>query len=763
MRIIVLSLGIFLLVNSLSAQRNTRGKVVDQDENPIPYVKVQEPETGNICYTNDEGEFVLSYFESDSKLQFTCFGYDTLALTLPYNSNTVVFMVAKESTNTYHLGFVVGFLDFKHKNKNKNLENMTYFLGESDINRQLQMLPGIEQGSEGYSNLFVRGGEVDQNLMLFNGTPIYNPNHIFGISSTFHHRSIANTSVYRGIAPAKYGGRLSSIISLESAKTGDYSGVKGEFEMTPLNAGIYIESVKKGSSYFTLSARRSWLDLLLPAESKQNELNANIYDLQVAYGTELKSGDKLDFSVMSTRDLYFIALTGTDSANGNAPVTYGFTQKWSNLLASAKYTQHLSSKLVGEHSVHYSGYRSSNAFSQETFDINQRVNPLVEETLKRGIRDIGLSSDWEYAHSNKHFITAGIQNQARMFLIGTVNYTSINYTSQADINTVTGDPTYNASTETSVYAEDKFRFSDDVQLDGGIRATFYQFDGFSKMVAEPRVHFTYFLKNDDVLKAGYNRHNQFVNQLNLGRSGSPDNLWVPATELLLPQNIDIFEAGYERKLSTQYSLSVNAYLKNMTNLSAVSNLNDAADPAKDWRASVVQGTGRMYGAELFLQKSKGKFTGWVSYAYSKSTRTFTDLFADEFLFTYDRPHMLKVYANYTDKYSPWNFSFNYLVGSGQLFTLPIGKFRDINGQLQLEYNTLNNYRSPIYQRFDFSLGRRSGVSSLDQGWRFYVYNMFMAKNPLYLSADFTDASYTELLVNRNYLAFVPGVAYIIRF
>ena len=161
MRFFYLLIFLNTLVFSALAQKNTRGKVVDQDENPIPFVKVQEPETGNVCYTNDQGEFVLNYFESDSKLTFTTSGYDTLRLALPYDKYTTVFMSAKENTNPYHMGFMVGFLDFKNKNKNKNLENMTYFLGESDINRQLQMLPGIEQGSEGYSNLFVRGGEVD--------------------------------------------------------------------------------------------------------------------------------------------------------------------------------------------------------------------------------------------------------------------------------------------------------------------------------------------------------------------------------------------------------------------------------------------------------------------------------------------------------------------------------------------------------------------------------------------------------------------------
>lgn len=763
MRILCLTLLIITFTYNALAQKNTRGRVVDQDENPIPFVKVQEPETGNVSYTNDKGEFILRYFESESKLIFSALGYDSLSLALPYNTFTTVFLTAHESTNPYHLGFMVGFLDFKNKNKNKNLQNMTYFLGESDINRQLQMLPGIEQGTEGYSNLFVRGGEVDQNLMLYNGTPIYNSNHIFGLSSVFHQRSIANTSISRGISSAKYGGRLSSIISLESSKSGEYSGVKGEFEMTPINAGIYMESIKKDKSYFTLSARRSWIDLLLPAESKQRSLNANIYDFQVGFGKYLKNGDKLDFSFMNTRDLYFIAFETTDTANGNTPVTFGLTQRWYNILASVSYTEQVNPKLRREHSIHYSSYKNKNDYSQETYDFNLTENPLVEEKLERGIRDIGLKTDWEYAYSNKHQLSFGWQNTFRQFLIGANNLISKNYPNQADIDTIVGNPNYETSIESSFYGEDKLVINKDLILDGGLRATIYNFDGFTKLVAEPRLHLTYFLKHNDVFKMGYNRHNQFVNQLNLGRSGSPDNIWVPATSDILPQNSNVIELGYERKLGRQYSGSLNFYYKSMQNLSTVSNLNDASNPEKDWRSSVVQGSGKAYGAELLFQKSKGDFTGWISYAYSKSVRTFTNLYENEFLFSFDRPHMIKVYGNYTNKYSPWNFSFNYLVGSGQLFTLPIGKFRDINGQLQLEYNTLNNYRSPLYQRLDVSAGRRNGFSGLDREWRFFVYNVLMNRNPLYVNADFSDASYTELQVNRNYLAFVPGVCYIIRF
>jgi len=763
MRLICSILLVNCLIASAIAQRTTSGRVVDQKELPIPNVKIQESSRQNIAYTDDNGEFTLHYFTQESKITFSHAGYDTFRRTLPYNENTLVFLTAQVDNNPYHLGYSVGYLDFTNKNKNKNLQNMPYFLGESDINRQLQMLPGIEAGTEGYSNLFVRGGDVDQNLMLYNGSPIYNYNHIFGISSIFHNRSINNTKVHRGIAPAKYGGRSSSVISLESKKTGDYSGLNGEFEMTPLNAGLYIESIKKGKGYFTVAARRSWIDFLLPIESRQNNFNANIYDIQVNFGSVLKNKDKLDFSILNTRDLYFFAFQIEDSTTNADPVTYGFTQKWGNLVSSVKYTQHISSKTQAEHSIHYSGYSSTQALKQETFDLTSFAVPTVERTLTRGVRDIGLHSNWTHSLSNAHTLNAGFQSQTRLILIGKDEYQAYDFVGQADVNRITGNQKYDFTQEVTLYGEDKVRLNNDITLDLGLRSTYYTYQDFNTVVLEPRLHATVLLKNRDVLKAGYNRHNQFVNQLSVGATGGPGNLWVPATELVLPQKVNVLEAGYERKLKTDYSVSINAYLKTMANLTQVIDLTDASDADKDWQSAVTQGTGRAYGAEVLLQKSDGPFTGWISYAYSKSTRNFEELYDEDFLFTYDRPHMLKLYVNYTRDKSDWNFGLNYVVGSGQLFTLPIGKYRDINGQLQLEYNELNNYRSPLYQRVDISVVKLKDYYGLGQEWRFYLYNALGSRNPLFVNADFTDNSYTQLQVNRNYLAFVPGIAYIVKF
>lgn len=764
MRFLYLTAIVNLFYANVLAQGYTSGFIMDEDENGIPHVQVIELGENNVSYSNDMGAFLLKYFEEDARVLFVHPDYDTLQLQINSSTDRIIFLQPKVGNNNYHLGFHAGFLDFSTKNKNKNLENMPYFLGESDVNRQLQMLPGIEQGTEGYSNLFVRGGDVDQNMMLYNGTPIYNYNHLFGISSTFHNKSIKNTKIYRGLSPAKYGGRVSSYIDLESEKNSSYSGLDGEFEMTPLNAGIYISNINKGKGFFTLAARRSWIDLMVPLESRQNSLNANIYDIQLNFGKTLHSNDKIEFNFMNTRDFYFISLQSDDSLpSSNDTRVVGFTQKWSNLLSSIKYKQKLNYSLNAEHQLYISSYKAKSIFKEEIFDPNITTIPTTQLELTNGIQDLGVQSNWTFIKNNAHSIQFGLQSSFRFFQPGKKIYRSQGYPTIADINTTTGNTKSVFSNELSLYGEDHWRLNDKTYFDLGLRQVYYTHDGYHKLAFEPRIHGTFLLQHRDALKVGYNRHNQFLTQLNLGRTGSPDNIWVPSTSLVKPTQLDIFELSYERKLGKIYAGSFNLYSKRMTNLVGVSNLSDASNPELDWQSSVVFGTGRSYGAEWLFQKSEGDITGWLSYAYSRSFRTFSDLYDQEYLFSFDRPHMLKLYVNYTNPRSDWNFGFNYLLGSGQLFTLPIGKFRDINGNTQLEYNTLNNYRSNVYQRFDVSVIRLKNTYGLEQEWRFYLYNALGNINPLSVAAVFDSANFSKLVVDRAYLAFVPGVAYIVKF
>lgn len=750
---------VIVIPSIVQAQLVVEGTVVNQKELPIYNVRIAEQSTKNFTVSEADGTFTLFILSPEHPLTFTHPDYDTLNLKIQPNKPTVVFLTPSINSNEYNLGYDVGYLDFNNKLPNKNLENMPYFGGEADINRVLQMLPGVEHGSEGFSNLYVRGGDVDQNLMLYNGTPVYNYNHLFGISSTFHHKSIDKTGFYRGINPSSLGGRLSSVISLESKKNSEYSGVHGEFEMTPLNAGIYFESIKKDKSYFTLSARRSWIDLMLPVEVRENSFNANFYDVQLNFGFTLENKDKIDVSFLNTRDNYMLAGLASDTVNSSL---LKISRRWYNILGSVKHTRTLNSRLTASNSLHMSHYHSLLGVSEQI--LANRVSlpdPYSEVNRTRGIYDIMLWSHWDFKMDNTNHLNFGLQAINRLFLPSRISDLARDFPGTPDYEEIRGTESYTPSFEINAYAENTKNISDKDQLIYGLRLTGYTYDGYFTGGIQPRIHYTKQLDNKDVFKVAYNRQNQFVDQLNITDVGIADLIWVPVTENTGPQNANIVEAGYERKLGNMYSFSANAFFKSFGNISQVSNTGDITDDGT-WEAASVSGTGNAYGLELLFQKNEGDFTGWISYSVGRSTRNFPDLFAEDFLFTQDRTHMVKLYANLISL-GDWNYGINYLIGSGSLYSLPIGKFRDISGNLQLEYNTLNNYRSPMYQRLDISVIRIKDLIGAEQQWKFYLYNALGNRNPLNINALFEDASFTELQINRNYIAFVPGIAYILRF
>ena len=753
---------ISLISFGANAQKIIKAKVLDQDDLPVPGVKVEEFDTKNVAYTDMDGAFSMRYSSVETNaFIFSHPSYDSLVMQIQISESMIIYMTKTEGENDYILDGYAGFIDLSVKNKNKHYENMPYFLGEADINRQLQMLPGIEHGAEGFSNLFVRGGEVDQNWMYYNGTPIYNFNHLYGISSVFHHKTIQNTKLYKGIAPAKYGGKASSVILLESATSSDYSGLDGEFEISPLTAGIYIRSIKNNKHYFTIAGRRSWIDLLFPSSYRENVANLNFFDLQVNYGRVLANGAKIETSVMGTRDLYGLTLEPARDTLNPDPTQYKWSQRWGNFLASTRYSFDLSKSLSFAQSLHYSSNFNLDRFSEEVNFDPQLPNAFSQYDYRRGIRDLTSRSEFVRFLSNKHQLEFGLVAAMRMFRTGYVETVAENYSNVSDYSELLGDKSFSPSFEVAAYGESHYRLSDQMRVDLGLRPVLFVNGSYVKAVVEPRLNVVNNLSSKDVFKLGFNVHHQFLQQLNVGNSGSTNNLWVPATELLNPLRSIVLDVTYERRLGKILGFTASAYYKAMKNINQVSNIFSLSNADEDWQQFVFQGTGSSYGAEFMLMINEGN-TGWVSYVVSKSTRNFPDLFEEDYLFTFDRTHMFKAYFNLTS-INEVELGFNFLAGSGRLFTLPSRKFRDLAGNIQLEYSGLNNYRSQPYYRMDISLTRQNPRSSYERIWRFYVYNVIGARNPINIAPVFENNIYTNITVERTYLAFVPGVSFTIKF
>ena len=756
-------------IQSASAQRILNAIVTDHDEIPLADVKIEEENTKNVTYTRADGTFTLKYSSSSGRLIISHPAYNYVKINIDSANLTHIFLTPKVLGNPYNLSFAPGYLDFVSKNPNKRLENMPYLLGEADINRQLQMLPGVEHGSEGFSNLMVRGGNVDENLYLYNGVPVYNYNHLFGISSLFHTNGVSNVKMNRGISASNYGGRTSSVIEVETPTNSEFSGLEGELEGSPLSVGLYLRNVQKGKSYFTLSARRSWMDLLLPVEVRQNDLNAHFSDVQVNFGKNLANGDRWEANFMTSNDFYFVKLEFSPDTNSTQRGLYSIAFKWQNWLGSFKYHQRVNKRLSATHSVNFTSFSNLNTDKEEILNSTNTVsNPTTTFETRRGIREYIGQTDWTYSKSNLEDIIFGAHLNVKTYRTRFQHQIAKNYPNTTDIDEFLGERSYTPSFELSPYVEYQKRVSAQFHWSMGLRVPSYLYKTLFNTYPEPRLQANYLLDDKTAVKFGYNRHHQFTRLLTLGGTGDPQNFWVPATELTKPQSSDILEVAYERKLKKQYSLSANLYYKWLRNVHIVNNFIEVQDAENDWQNELLAGKGSSYGLELMFQKNDGYLTGWISYSFAYATRQFDELSAEPFLFDFDRRHMLKLYMS-IDAGEYWDFGFNYLIGSGRLFSIPDGKFYDLEGNLQLEYSSFNNYRSPFYHRFDLSIIKKSENSFTDQTWKFYVYNAMNVKNPLWLSADFEDASLTNLSIQRTVpvfqqgLALIPGIAYVIRF
>lgn len=747
----------FLLAVPSNAQNVLKGIVLTTDEVPIANVRIQEEGSSNVTFSGSDGQFVLHFYNKNSKLLVTHPDFQSLKLNMSDSLGQKIFLSLLADGNIYNLAHPAGFTDFIMKNPNKRLENMPYLGGEADVNRQLQMLPGVEHGAEGFSNLLVRGGNVDENLMLYNGTPVYNYNHLFGITSIFHTNGIYNVKLNKGSYTSQYGGRISSLIEVETAKTSEYSGVSGEFEASPVTAGLYLRSIKKGDHYFTVSFRRSYFDLLLPIEVRINDFNANLYDLQLNFGKTLKNGDELDFSFMSTKDNYLISLSSSIDTNNTR---YKLTYNWGNVIASAKFTHHYNKRFESEHSLHYSGFKSNEGLEQEILNVVGFPSASLETTS--GIREYIQQNNFNLEINNRSSLKFGLQTFIKTYRRLYTHFLTNDYPGYDDTDEYLGERAYKPTFEIVQFGEYKYHFSENLEMIGGLRNTVYINDSFVNTYPEPRLHFYKKLDHRSVMKLGLSRNTQFIKLINTGGTGDPTNYYVPATDKIRPQISNIVELAYERKVGKQYSLALNTYYKQMNNIQVVDNFYEIDDVENDWQNHVIQGNGTSYGLEVMFQKNGGMLTGWASYTLSRATRDFELLSLEPFLFDYDRTHMLKVYAT-VELGEFWDFGFNYLLGSGQLFSIPTGKFYDIDGNLQLEYTSPNNYRSPAYHRLDISVLKVNEDSYLEQTWKFYVNNLLGFRNPLSITAEFNDASLKNMQIMRSYLYPIPGIAYIVRF
>ena len=615
------------------------------------------------------------------------------------------------------------------------------FLGEVDLLKTIQLLPGIRNAGEGSAGLYVRGGGPDQNLILLDDAVVYNSGHLFGFFSIFNADAIKNVTLIKGGMPAQYGGRLSSVLDI-SMKDGNNKKLQVEGGIGLIASRISIQGpIKKNKSSFILSARRTYVDALAkPFISKESAFSGSgyyFYDVNAKANFTLGEKDKVFVSGYFGRDV-FDFVNGKQSLKVNIP--------WGNVTSTVRWNHVFNKKLFLNTTALYNDYQFEFNGRQRNFNVK----------LASGIRDFSLKQDYDYFANGGHKIKFGGQITYHRFKPSIVSgqQDSITFNPQ--------NPQLKYALESALYLQDDWEISPKFSINYGLRySSFTQLGAYTKYTEdqfgnrtdstvygkgdnvktygglEPRITARYSITDETSLKASVSRNLQYIHLVSNSGTTLPTDIWVPSTLNVQPQKSWQYSAGIFKNFDSKtWETSLEVYYKKMDNQIEYRE-GYTPNTLKDTEEEFVFGRGWSYGTELFVNKLRGRMTGWVGYTLSWTNRRFAQLNGGEtYPAKYDRRHDLSVVGIY-DLTKKWKVSATFVYGTGNAATIP-QRFYIVGGVLSQEYSAINQYRLPAYHRLDLAAiltPKKNANRKWKTEWVFSVYNAYSRQNPYFIYFD----------------------------
>ncbi len=650
----------------------------------------------------------------------------------------------------------------------QQIKQIPALLGEKDVIKALQLLPGVQKGTEGSTALYVRGGGPDQNLILLDEAQVYNANHLFGFFSVFNGDAIKNVDFWKGGFPARYGGRLSSVIDLQM-KEGGKDRLRGEGGIGLLSSRLTLDGpIEKGKSSFLLSGRRTYIDLLtMPLMPKGEKMGYSFYDLNAKLNFDLGPKDKLYVSGYFGNDAFRIRERVERSTS---TINYNSGLGWGNATGTVRWNHLFNQKLFLNTTFSVSDFRFKLFDDFERIRTDGGANTSTYTEFTSSIRDYTLKTDFDYFPSNAHQIKFGALLTNHRFKPRA--FIQENRVSAAEAS---DNQTFN-NQEFALYAEDTYqhnRFS----LNAGLRFNGLRTNTRTYFFAEPRLTISHLLPKNWALKASYARNNQFVHLLTNTGTGLSTDLWVPATERVPPQQADQIAVGISKIFpKAGLNLTIESYRKWLRGIVAYQegatflSFNDGAKPLR-WEDNVTTGRGWSYGTEVLLQKSKGRLTGWLGYTLSWTIHQFDALNnGKRFYPRYDRRHDFSAVASY--KLSPKiTLSANWVYATGNALTVPQG-FYFVPGGLNRNFiervdylGSRNSFRAEAYHRLDLAVQFHKKKRWGERTWEVGLYNAYSRQNPLYyyLRTERTSEGDRTFLAKKALFPVIPSVTYNFKF
>jgi hypothetical protein len=617
------------------------------------------------------------------------------------------------------------------------IKNIPAFLGEVDILKTIQLLPGVRNAGEGNAGFYVRGGGPDQNLILLDDAVVYNTGHLFGFFSIFNSDAIKNVSLIKGGMPAQYGGRLSSVLDV-SMKDGNSNRFQGEGGIGLIASRFSIQGpLKKDKASFIISARRTYIDALVkPLVKKSSSFHGSgyyFYDLNAKVNYRFSDRDRLYLSGYFGRDVFTF---------NNSELSFRANIPWGNSTGTLRWNHVFNRKLFANTTLVYNDYHFTFGASQNNFDIK----------LSSGIKDGTGKIDFDYYPSGRHRIKFGGLATYHKFI---PNVTSGR---QDSVVFQPASEGVKRALENALYVQDDWDISNRFTMNYGLRwASFTQIGPYTKYLRdanqnkldstqygsfekvknynglEPRLTLRYTVNGSSSIKMSVTRNLQFIHLVSNAGTTLPTDLWVPSTFRVQPQISWQYAAGYFRNFrNNEFETSVEVYYKDMRH--QIEYKEGYTPSLEDPEEEFVFGKGWSYGSEFFINKVRGRMTGWIGYTLSWTWRRFPDLNGGQkYPAKYDRRHDLSVVATY-EWNKKWKFGGVFVYGTGNATSLP-EQFYFVNGVLTQEYSRINQYRLAAYHRLDLSatLTPTYKKQRKVQGyWVFSIYNAYSRKNPYFI-------------------------------
>jgi outer membrane cobalamin receptor len=718
--------------------------------------------------SNEYGFFSLSLPAGPVQLRYSYLGYQPEERVLDLRDNQR-FLLALQPTITLAEVVVyprdtvanpIGGLASGNAMRLREMELLPSLAGEPDVLRMAHLLPGVTTGSDGAEGLHVRGGDNGQNLVLLDGVPVYNVSHGFGFFSRFNTNALRSAQLLRGGFPARYSGRLSSVIDVRT-KEGNDQRLAGSAETGLLSTRFSLEGpIRRGQSSFFVSGRWSFLHWLLRGQSeafKQERgrdgfTDYRFYDLNLKLNHRFSDRDRVYLSMYQGRDQYEDLTTIADQftirqPNGNI-FDYAIQQRseeddnWDNTVGSLRWNHLFSDRLIGNLSLTYSELRQRASYSQRdsVFEATtgQQQGDLNQGVFLSGIQDWGLRFDGEYFASNLLRLRFGSGASRRVFRPGAlVVDEEVSTTAPFDNPRIMTHEFYS-------YLEGQGQWRK-WQWQAGLHQANWLVAGKTYSSWQPRLGLEYQLRPHWQWRATYARMVQYIHLLLNTTVGLPNELWVPTTATTRPGESAVLSVGSHYEFSSNWLLDVEVYYKDMRNLLA---FREGINQVADWEGNTTGGRGESYGIETQLTKQGDRLSGWVAYTYSRAFRQFADINRGRiFPFKYDREHDLKMVAMYRlsrpgRQRGPDVFlSANWLLSSGFKFTIPFIRLElGLPGEIRpgdfdpvvYDPESKNRYRMPLYHRFDVNLRLEwNRDKTLQHSLNVGVYNLYNRNNPLY--------------------------------